>query len=58
MTKTRFSLVAAMRAVLGLTARSATAEELGVATFMPPQHHTNTGMLAWFGEEIERGITF
>lgn len=54
MTKTSFSLAAALCAVLGSTALSATAEELSVATFVPPQHHTNTGMFAWFGEEIER----
>lgn len=54
MTKTRFSLAVAISAVLGITAQSATAEELSVATFVPPQHHTNTGMFAWFGEEIER----
>lgn len=53
MTKTIFSLVAAICAVLGLTARSATAEELSVATYVPPQHHTNTSIFAWFGEEIE-----
>ncbi|MXX89374.1 MAG: hypothetical protein F4Y68_09020 [Boseongicola sp. SB0665_bin_10] len=53
MTKTRFSLVAAICALLGLTARSATAEELSVATFVPPQHLTSTGMFAWFEEEIE-----
>ncbi len=40
--------------MLGLTAQSTTAEELSVATFVPPQHHTNTGMFAWFGEEIEK----
>ena len=54
MTKTRFSIAVAICAVLGGTAQSATAEELSVATFVPPQHHTNTGMFAWFGEEIER----
>ena len=54
MTKTRFSVAAAVCAVLGLTAQSTTAEELSVATFVPPQHHTNTGMFAWFGEEIEK----
>ena len=54
MTKARFSLAVAIGAVLGSTALPATAEELSVATFVPPQHHTNTGMFAWFGEEIER----
>ena len=54
MTKTRFSIAAAICAVLGSTAQTATAEELSVATFVPPQHHTNSGMFAWFGDEIER----
>lgn len=30
------------------------AEELSVATFVPPQHHTNQVMFKWFGEEIEK----
>ena len=54
MTRPRFSLAVAICAVLGHTARRTDAEELSVATFVPPQHHTNTGMFAWFGEEIER----
>lgn len=39
----------------GLTggASMATAEELSVATFVPPQHHTNTVMFKWFAEELE-----
>ncbi len=32
----------------------ASAEELSVATFVPPQHHTNTVMFKWFGEELEK----
>ena len=28
------------------------AEELSVATFMPPQHHINKNLFGWFGEEI------
>lgn len=43
-----------MSAVLGTTAQSTTVEELSVATFVPPQHHANTGMSAWFGGEVER----
>jgi TRAP-type transport system periplasmic protein len=35
-------------------AQTATAEELSVATFVPPQHHTNTVMFKWFGEELEK----
>lgn len=30
------------------------AEELSVATFVPPQHHSNTIMFKWFGEEIAK----
>ena len=30
------------------------AEELSVATFMPPQHHINSKMFTWFGEEIAK----
>ncbi len=32
----------------------ASAEELSVATFVPPQHHSNTIMFKWFGEEIAK----
>ncbi|MEM6371274.1 MAG: TRAP transporter substrate-binding protein [Pseudomonadota bacterium] len=51
---TRFSLAIALAAGLGLSAQSAASEELTVATFVPPQHHTNTVMFKWFGEEIEK----
>lgn len=44
---------ATLAASLGFLAQAATAEELSVATFVPPQHHTNTGMFAWFAKEIE-----
>ena len=30
------------------------AEELTVATFIPPQHHINARLFKWFGEEIKR----
>ena len=30
------------------------AEELSVATFMPPQHHINSKLFTWFGEEIAK----
>ena len=40
-------------AVIG-TPLVAKAEELTVATFVPPQHHTNTVMFKWFGEELEK----
>lgn len=38
---------------LGL-AGSASAIELSVATFVPPQHHINSNLFKWFGEEIEK----
>ncbi|MEM9435623.1 MAG: TRAP transporter substrate-binding protein [Pseudomonadota bacterium] len=43
---------AAAAAVFGLAAQSATAEELSVATFVPPSHESITGALAWFEKEI------
>ncbi len=50
----RFTLSAALAIGLGVSAQTATSEELSVATFLPPQHHTNTGMFTWFAEEIEK----
>jgi TRAP-type C4-dicarboxylate transport system substrate-binding protein len=41
--------------VLVLSTHTVTqAEELSVATFVPPNHETNEVMFKWFGEEIER----
>lgn len=37
---------------LGLSAQAAFAEELSVATFVPPNHESITGALAWFENEI------
>lgn len=42
----------ALTASLGLTAQTVSAEELTVATFVPPNHETVTGALAWFEREI------
>jgi len=39
---------------LCLSATNAISEELSVATFVPPQHHANTVMFKWFGEELEK----
>ena len=50
---TRPVLVLALASVLGLAVQPAVSEELSVATFVPPQHHTNTLMFKWFGEELE-----
>ncbi len=36
------------------TISPAVAEELSVATFVPPQHHTNKVMFKWFGEELAK----
>lgn len=54
MTFSRFTSAFALAAALGLTAQTVHAEELSVATFVPPQHHSNTGMFQWFGEELEK----
>ena len=54
MASARFSLIFALASVLGFSAQTAVAEELTVATFVPPQHHTNTVMFKWFGEELEK----
>ena len=54
MTITRLGLVVALTSALGLSAQSVVGEELSVATFVPPQHHTNQVMFKWFSEEIEK----
>lgn len=54
MTFSRFTSAFALAAALGLTAQTVHTEELSVATFVPPQHHSNTGMFQWFGEELEK----
>ena len=51
---TRFGLALALASTLGVAALPANAEELSVATFVPPQHHTNTVMFKWFGEELAK----
>ncbi len=42
--------VAASTAIASITH----AEELSVATFIPPQHHVNSKLFQWFGEELEK----
>lgn len=37
-----------------LTGDKASAEELTVATFVPPQHHINSNLFNWFGKEIAK----
>lgn len=51
---TRFGLALTFASTLGVAALPVTAEELSVATFVPPQHHTNTVMFKWFGEELAK----
>lgn len=53
MTFSRIMLATALSGALSVAAQTASAEELSVATFLPPQHHTNTGMFTWFANEIE-----
>ncbi len=50
----RFPVPMAFAIGLGLSVQTAASEELSVATFLPPQHHTNTGMFTWFAKEIEK----
>ena len=40
-----------------LASSPSAAEELSVATFMPPQHHINSKLFKWFGEEIAKRST-
>ena len=45
----------AIAALLALGLATPTlADELSVATFVPPQHHTNTVMFKWFGDELAK----
>ena len=44
--------LAAISLVFASAAQSTNAEELSVATFVPPSHETVTGALAWFDKEI------
>ncbi|MEM8631112.1 MAG: TRAP transporter substrate-binding protein [Pseudomonadota bacterium] len=53
MKHSRLSIAAFFAASLIGASQSALAEELTVATFVPPQHHTNTVMFKWFGEQLE-----
>lgn len=41
-------------ALIASTPVLASAEELTVANFTPPQHHTNWFLFGWFGEELEK----
>ncbi|MDJ1006198.1 MAG: TRAP transporter substrate-binding protein [Paracoccaceae bacterium] len=50
----KLGLTAATALALAFTSQYAAAEELSVATFVPPTHESNVGVFAWFGEEIEK----
>ncbi|MEM1372757.1 MAG: TRAP transporter substrate-binding protein [Pseudomonadota bacterium] len=49
----RIGMSAVVAAGVAIGALAAKAEELTVATFVPPQHHTNTVLFGWFAEELE-----
>lgn len=47
-------LTLALASSMALGAFQTTAEELSVATFIPPQHHINSFFFKWFGEEVAK----
>jgi len=49
----KFAVGAALVATPFMSSK-ASADELSVATFMPPQHHINKNLFGWFGKEIEK----
>lgn len=52
---TKFNLgLGALATAISLLSAPVYADELTVATFVPPQHHTNTNVWAWFAEEVAR----
>lgn len=53
MTFARFTSALAIVAGLAVSTGRLSAEELSVATFVPPQHHSNTVMFKWFADELE-----
>ena len=50
----QLKVTCAAASALLFVAGSVPAEELTVATFVPPNHETNAVMFKWFGEEIEK----
>jgi TRAP-type C4-dicarboxylate transport system substrate-binding protein len=44
----------ALAVVASLLAAPVQADELSYATFVPPQHHTNTRLFKWFGDEVAK----
>jgi TRAP-type C4-dicarboxylate transport system substrate-binding protein len=54
-TRTRAASAAVALTLGGLLwSASAAGEELSVATFLPPQHHTNAVVFKWFGDELAK----
>lgn len=49
----KLNLALAVTCSLALSGQMALAEELSVATFVPPTHESNIGVFQWFSEEIE-----
>lgn len=47
-----FGLTAVLAGAFAITGLTAKAEELSVATFVPPTHESITGALAWFEKEL------
>lgn len=52
--KTALAVAAAAALALSVVPRSALAEQLTIASFLPGPHHLHTRMLGWFGEELEK----
>lgn len=52
--KTALAVAAAAALALSAVPRSALAEQLTIASFLPGPHHLHTRMLGWFGEELEK----
>ena len=53
MTFSRVGLTTTLALGIGVAAPAALAEQLTVASFVPPQHHTNAVMFAWLATELE-----
>ncbi|CAJ1369762.1 unnamed protein product [Effrenium voratum] len=52
--KSKSLLGAAAIALVSMMPLAVSAEELSVANFVPPQHHTNSVLFKWFGEEVDK----
>lgn len=53
MTFSRVGLTTTLALGIGVAAPAALAEQLTVASFVPPQHHSNAVMFAWLATEVE-----